>query len=133
MHKGAFLALNCSISFIINNAHMIWIFFQHDQRVDHLATTIESYMEEYNYTKDEACKKLLEMVENAWKTFNQELLLLTNIPLSLVRPIINLSQVIVLFYRDKDDYTHPQGTMRDNIKLVMLEPIFTKRGIQKYI
>ncbi|KAG0454495.1 hypothetical protein HPP92_023787 [Vanilla planifolia] len=99
---------------------------EHDQRVDHLATTIETYMEEYNYTKEEACKKLLEMAENAWKTLNQELLLLTNIPLSLVRPIINISRVTALFYRDKDDYTHPQGTMRDNIKLVMLEPIFTK-------
>ncbi|KAG0455722.1 hypothetical protein HPP92_023510 [Vanilla planifolia] len=106
-------------------------FDEHDHKVNHLAILMESYMEEYNYTKEEACKKLLEMVENAWKTLNQELLQLTNIPLSLVRPIINLSRVIELFYRDKDNYTHPQGTMRDNIKLVMLKPIFAKTGTMK--
>ncbi|KAG0454501.1 hypothetical protein HPP92_023518 [Vanilla planifolia] len=95
---------------------------EHEQKENHVATTMHSYMKEHKCTKEEASQKLMEMVENAWKTLNQEFLLLTDIPVSLLRPIINLSCMVELIYKDKDSYTNPHDTMTDNIKLVMLEP-----------
>ncbi|KAG0454496.1 hypothetical protein HPP92_023788 [Vanilla planifolia] len=104
---------------------------EHEQTANHLATIVHNYMKEYNCTEEETCQKLIEMVENEWKTLNQELLLLTNLPLTLVRPIINLTRVMEIFYKEKDTFTNPFDTMKHNISLVMIEPLFPKGSIPK--
>ncbi|KAG0455725.1 hypothetical protein HPP92_023513 [Vanilla planifolia] len=103
----------------------------HEQTANHLATIVHSYMKEYNCTEEETCQKLIEMVENEWKTLNQELLLLTNLPLTLVRPIINLTRVMEIFYKEKDTFTNPFDTMKNDISLVMIEPLFPNGAIPK--
>ncbi|KAI0492370.1 hypothetical protein KFK09_026641 [Dendrobium nobile] len=97
---------------------------EHEKVGNHVATIVESYAKDNECTKEEACKKLKVMVEDAWKTLNLEYLM-TNLPLFLVRPIFNLTRVMELFYKDTDNYTNPFGSMRDNIKLVMVEPILS--------
>ncbi|KAH0449970.1 hypothetical protein IEQ34_020662 [Dendrobium chrysotoxum] len=98
---------------------------EHEEIGNHFATIVESYAKDNECTKEEACNKLKVMVEDAWKTLNQEYLI-TNLPLFLVRPIFNLARVMELFYKDTDNYTNPFGSMRDNIKLVIVEPILSK-------
>ncbi|KAI0492365.1 hypothetical protein KFK09_026636 [Dendrobium nobile] len=98
---------------------------EHEEIGNHFASIVESYTKDNECTQEEACNKLKVMVEDAWKTLNQEYLI-TNLPLFLVRPIFNLARVMELFYKDTDNYTNPFGSMRDNIKLVMVEPILSK-------
>ncbi|XP_028554402.1 alpha-humulene synthase-like isoform X2 [Dendrobium catenatum] len=97
---------------------------EHEERDNHFATIVESYTKEKKCTKEEARDKLRVMVEDAWKTLNQEYLL-SNLPLFIVQIVIKLSRMLELFYKDKDNYTNPFGFIKDKIKLLMVDPILS--------
>ncbi|KAK8945080.1 Beta-eudesmol synthase [Platanthera zijinensis] len=99
---------------------------EHEQMDKHFASIIKSYTKEYKCIEEEARKNLMELVEDAWKILNEEYLLHSNLPIFLVQPIMNLARVTELFYKDKDNYTNPFSSMRDIIKLVIVEPIISK-------
>ncbi|KAK8936574.1 hypothetical protein KSP39_PZI012516 [Platanthera zijinensis] len=99
---------------------------EHEQMDKHFASIVKSYAKDYKCKEEEARKNLMELVEDAWKILNEEYLLHSNLPVFLVQPIINLARVMELFYKDKDNYTNPFSSMRDNIKLVIVEPIISQ-------
>ncbi|KAH0457569.1 hypothetical protein IEQ34_012884 [Dendrobium chrysotoxum] len=64
----------------------------------------------------EACKKLKEMVEEHCMIINREFVSTKNIPLPLIRPILNMSCIYDFFYKDTIDiFTDSSEFMKKSI------------------
>nr|GEY44981.1 (-)-germacrene D synthase [Tanacetum cinerariifolium] len=60
----------------------------------HVASSVESYMKQYNVTEERAYDLLNTLVEDAWKDLNRESLICKDIPMPLKMRVINLTRVI---------------------------------------
>nr|QSK97110.1 terpene synthase [Curcuma wenyujin] len=94
---------------------------EREQAGDHFASTVESYMKEYNTNEKVACKKLQEIVEKAWKDLNKESLNPTKVPRLMIERIVNFARSMEEIYNCNDMYTNPNNKMKDNISLVLVE------------
>ncbi|XP_042410634.1 beta-eudesmol synthase-like [Zingiber officinale] len=94
-----------------------------EQERDHAASTVESYMKEHGTDVKVACKKLRETVEKAWKDLNKESLNPTPVARPIIERILSFSISMEDVYRYTDEYTNSDNKMKDNISLVLVEPI----------
>nr|BAG50438.1 sesquiterpene synthase 6 [Zingiber zerumbet] len=94
-----------------------------EQERDHVASTVESYMKEHGTNVQVTCKKLREMLEKAWKDLNKERLNPTLVARPIIERILSFSVSMEDVYRDTDEYTHSDKKMKDNVSLVLVEPI----------
>ncbi|XP_020596455.1 alpha-humulene synthase-like [Phalaenopsis equestris] len=86
--------------------------YQNEQKRNHVASSIQCYAKENGCSELEACKKLREMVEENWKIINREFAS-SNIPLSLIRPTMNLTYFAYFVYKNKTDiYTNSSKFMK---------------------
>ncbi|KAK9689061.1 hypothetical protein RND81_09G032500 [Saponaria officinalis] len=91
---------------------------------DHVASAVQCYMLQYDVSEEEAEEKLRELVEEAWKDLNQEMLRPTKLERPLMMRILNLSRIIEVFYRlGEDDYSVVSQNMKDKIQLVLIDPV----------
>ncbi|XP_073117608.1 alpha-humulene synthase [Elaeis guineensis] len=95
--------------------------FEHERK--HVSSAVHCYIKEHGTSMQEACEKLLGMVEDDWKILNQECLSTTAVPKSLIMRIINLARIMEIIYRKYDSYTHSSGIMKDHITSLLVEPI----------
>ena len=65
---------------------------QREQTGEHNASTVQSYMMEHEVTKEVACVKLNELIEDSWKDMLTVFLAPTNQPLVVPQMILNLSK-----------------------------------------
>nr|XP_010909538.2 alpha-humulene synthase [Elaeis guineensis] len=94
-----------------------------EQERNHVSSAVQCYVKEHGTSVQEACEKLLEMVEEDWKILNQECLNMTAMPMSLITRIINLARMMETLYRKSDSYTHSSTTMKDKITSLLIEAI----------
>ncbi|KAG6499283.1 hypothetical protein ZIOFF_039040 [Zingiber officinale] len=94
-----------------------------EQERDHVASTVECYMKEHGTDVKVACEKLREMLEKAWKDLNKERLNPTLVARPIIERILSLSISMEDVYRDTDEYTHSDKKMKDNVSLVLVEPV----------
>ncbi|KAH9626779.1 hypothetical protein KSS87_001938 [Heliosperma pusillum] len=91
---------------------------------DHVASAVQCYMSQYGVSEEEAEEKLRELVEEAWKDLNMEMLRPTKFPRPLMMRILNLSRVIEVFYRlGEDDYSVVSENMKEKIHAVLIDPV----------
>ncbi|XP_057414842.1 (-)-germacrene D synthase-like [Lotus japonicus] len=93
-----------------------------EQERGHVASAIECYMRQHHVTKQEATEELCRQVASAWKDINQECLDSTEIPKPLITVIVNLTRVMEVLYKDGDGYTHSQGSTKNDIASLLLNP-----------
>lgn len=80
-------------------------------------------MKQHGATKDEAYLELDKRVTIAWKDINQECLSPTQIPLSLLARIDNLTRAINILYDGDDGYTHSSTRTKDLITSVLIDRV----------
>ncbi|KAK1323374.1 (-)-germacrene D synthase [Acorus calamus] len=82
------------------------------------------YILENGLTQDEANLEFQRMIEEAWKTINQELLLTTLcFPVRVISPALDLACMMEVIYKKADTYNKPDGEMKDRITMLLLNPI----------
>lgn len=97
--------------------------YRNEQKRNHVASSVQCYVKEHGCSDIEACKKLKEMVEEHWKIINREFLS-TNIPLPLIRPVLNLACFNDFVYKDRTDiYTDSSEYMKKSIIEILVEPV----------
>nr|QYL01197.1 terpene synthase 7 [Stevia rebaudiana] len=96
---------------------------QREQERDHIPSCIECYIKETGASKEEACVFFAKQVEDAWKVINRASLRPTDIPFSLLSPIINITSVIHVFYGGNDNYGHAGEEMIGYIKSLLVHPM----------
>ncbi|KAK8966758.1 (S)-beta-bisabolene synthase [Platanthera guangdongensis] len=109
----------CLIGRIMNDI----VSYKLEQKRIHIASTVQCYLVEHECSEEEACLKHLEMSNKAWKTINKEFLTLNKLPLSLIRPIMNLAWSNEYVYLRKDMYTQSEEIVKENINVVLIEPV----------
>ncbi|CAL5374479.1 unnamed protein product [Camellia sinensis] len=85
---------------------------------------VQCYMREHGVSEEEACGKIREMVDIAWKDINEELQnpnRLLHLPLLL--PTLNLSRMMEVIYGHGDGYTNSKGQTKDIIISLLVNPI----------
>ncbi|KAL0824510.1 hypothetical protein Bca101_048187 [Brassica carinata] len=93
-----------------------------ERKRKHVATGIDFYMKQFGVSKERAAEEIFNIVSNAWKDLNQELMRPHSVNFSLLMPILNLSRVIHVFYRYQDAYTHPEF-LKEHVVSLLVENI----------
>ncbi|KAL0729015.1 hypothetical protein Bca4012_025108 [Brassica carinata] len=93
-----------------------------ERKRKHVATGIDCYMKQFGVSKERAEEEIFNIVSNAWKDLNQELMRPHSVSFSLLMPILNLSRVIDVFYRYQDGYTHPEF-LKEHVVSLLIENI----------
>ncbi|XP_031284207.1 delta-guaiene synthase 3-like [Pistacia vera] len=65
---------------------------------------VQCYMKDHNVSEEEACKKIKEMVDIAWKNINEEIHEPNHPPLLLLLPSLNLARMMEVLYQNGDCY-----------------------------
>uniref|UniRef100_A0A0D9ZGD2 Terpene synthase N-terminal domain-containing protein n=2 Tax=Oryza glumipatula TaxID=40148 RepID=A0A0D9ZGD2_9ORYZ len=71
-----------------------------------IPTTVECYMKEHGVTIQDAKKALWCLVEDEWRSINQEFLSNTTVPVPLLTRVINLARAMETMYKTIIGYTH---------------------------
>lgn len=72
-----------------------------------VATSVECYIKENNVTSEVALTKIASLVDDAWKTLNQELFEHRSDLLPVVQQVTNFARSMMFLYHDKrDGYTN---------------------------
>ncbi|KAJ0102225.1 hypothetical protein Patl1_04448 [Pistacia atlantica] len=84
---------------------------------------VQCYMKDHNVSEEEACKKIKEMVDIAWKNINEEIQEPNHPPLPLLLPSLNLARMMEVLYQNGDCYTNSTGKTKKRIASVLVDPI----------
>ncbi|KAI0502232.1 hypothetical protein KFK09_017179 [Dendrobium nobile] len=110
---------SCIIGRLMNDV----VSYELEQKINDVASSVQCYVMEHECPKEEACRKLLEMSNDAWKSINKEFVSLNKLSLSLIWPIINLARFNEFIYLRKDLYTNSDHIMKETISAVLIEPV----------
>ena len=80
-------------------------------------------MKKYNVSREAAIKEGRKRISDAWKDMNKECLMPIEVPMPFLTRILNLSRFMDVVYKDKDNFTHPEGEMKTFIKALLIDPI----------
>nr|XP_043607603.1 (E)-beta-farnesene synthase-like [Erigeron canadensis] len=95
-----------------------------EQERNHVASSIECYMKQYDVSEEQACEVLTKQVEDNWKVINQESLRPLDVPRPLLMSPINLARVCdVLYKHGDDDYNHAGKDMIKYINSLLVHPM----------
>ncbi|CAL9772093.1 unnamed protein product [Musa acuminata subsp. burmannicoides] len=97
--------------------------YEREGKREHVVSTVHCCMKEYGTSIDDACKKLQEMVEDAWKDINQECLNPTTFLAPLLQTSLYLTRILENVYKYIDAYTESYTTMRECISLLLVQPV----------
>ncbi|KAK7313005.1 hypothetical protein VNO77_37322 [Canavalia gladiata] len=93
-----------------------------EQKREHVSSALGCYMKQHGATKCEAVDELHKQITSAWKDINEEYLDPTKVPRPLLTVVLNLSRVMDVLYKDADGYTHSNGSTKNNIATLLLNP-----------
>nr|KYP34499.1 (+)-delta-cadinene synthase isozyme A [Cajanus cajan] len=94
-----------------------------EQKRRHVSTFLECYMDQYGESREAAIHECRKRITNAWKDINEECLMPTSVPMPFLQRILNITRFIDVFYKDKDNYTHSGGLMKECIKALLIDPV----------
>ncbi|XP_064986606.1 (S)-beta-bisabolene synthase-like isoform X1 [Musa acuminata AAA Group] len=97
--------------------------YEREGKREHVVSTVHCCMKEYGTSIDDACKKLQEMVEDAWKDINQECLNPTTFLAPLLQTSLYFTRILENVYKYIDAYTESNTTMRECISLLLVQPV----------
>ncbi|RWR76521.1 germacrene D synthase isoform X1 [Cinnamomum micranthum f. kanehirae] len=118
--KEAFDWIKSHPKFLMDSSLISRLF---EQKREHFASVIESYMKEHGVSRPVACEKIWEMVTSAWKDMNKFCLKPTLFPLSLLTRVVNLTRMIEVIYLHGDGYTDSSREIKEMIKSMFVDPI----------
>ncbi|XP_031106764.1 (-)-germacrene D synthase-like [Ipomoea triloba] len=110
---------NCSICRLMDDI----IGHEFEQERGHVVSAVECYTKEYNVSEQEAYVEIEKLISKAWKDLNQECLHPTPVPMKVLLRIMNLTRVIFLLYKDKDNYTFSQVKLKYFINTILVQPV----------
>ncbi|KAF7081871.1 hypothetical protein CFC21_085777 [Triticum aestivum] len=75
-----------------------------------VATAVDCYIKEHGVTVDQAKEALGRLVEEQWRSINEEFLTNTTVPVEVLTRVVNLARVMDCMYKKLDGYTHSSET-----------------------
>ncbi|KAL5764459.1 hypothetical protein ACOSP7_016822 [Xanthoceras sorbifolium] len=78
-----------------------------EQKRQHVASAVECYIKQYGASREEAVGELNKMVQDIWKSVNEECMKPAIIPIRHLNLIVNNIRLTEVTYKDIDGYTNP--------------------------
>nr|QLC36842.1 terpene synthase 22 [Cannabis sativa] len=104
-----------------------------EQERNHVLSTVECYMKQYEVSEEEAIKELNKRVANCWKEINEDFIRPTSVPFPILFRIINLTKTADFMYREGgDQYTHVGKVLKDSIAALLIDPIIFLEDLLQY-
>ncbi|KAJ9557492.1 hypothetical protein OSB04_012106 [Centaurea solstitialis] len=91
-----------------------------EQERKHVASGIECYLKQFDGTEEHAHDVFSKRVEDAWKEMIRESLTCKDVPMPLIKQVINFARVIDVLYKDKDTFTHVGDEFINYIKSLLI-------------
>ncbi|XP_020239096.1 probable terpene synthase 2 [Cajanus cajan] len=93
-----------------------------EQRRDHVASSVECCMKQYDISYREAYNFIRKDVEEYWKVINEECLRSNDIPKSVLDCVVNYARISEVCYGNhQDNYTN--GGLKDYVSSLLLDPV----------
>ncbi|KAG5601157.1 hypothetical protein H5410_032527, partial [Solanum commersonii] len=90
----------------------------------HVASIIDSYIKQYEVSKEEAYVEIRKIVKNAWKDMNKEFLFHKEVPLFVLELGLNFARLEDTIFGDgHDEYTSPKSKTKKMLSLLLVESI----------
>ncbi|KAK4566531.1 hypothetical protein RGQ29_002698 [Quercus rubra] len=94
-----------------------------EQERGHASSAVECYMKQHGVSEQVVHDEFNRQVANAWKDINEECIRPTVVPMPLLMRCVNLTRSFDIIYKEGDNYTHVGKEMKDNVALVLIDPI----------
>ncbi|KAJ9557488.1 hypothetical protein OSB04_012102 [Centaurea solstitialis] len=91
-----------------------------EQERKHVASGIECFLKQFDGTEEHAHDVFSKRVEDAWKEMIRESLTCKDVPMPLIKQVINFARVIDVLYKDKDTFTHVGDEFINYIKSLLI-------------
>ncbi|KAJ9565412.1 hypothetical protein OSB04_001378 [Centaurea solstitialis] len=95
-----------------------------EQERKHVASSVETYMKQYDVSEEHARDLLYKKIEDVWKNIVRESLVCKDVPMPLITCVINLARVIDVIYQDKDHFTYVGEEMKSHIRSLFVSIIY---------
>ncbi|KAJ9671956.1 hypothetical protein PVL29_025550 [Vitis rotundifolia] len=94
-----------------------------EQKRGHVASAVECYMKQHGASEQETHDEFNKQVRDAWKDINQECLMPTAVPMTVLMRILNLARVMDVLYTHEDGYTHSGTVLKDFITSMLIDSV----------
>nr|QWB49544.1 terpene synthase 10 [Aquilaria sinensis]WBO38686.1 terpene synthase 15 [Aquilaria agallochum] len=84
---------------------------------------VHCYMKDYNVSEEEACERIKEMIDLAWKAINEEIQKPNHLPLPVLLPALNFARMMEVLYQNIDGYTNSGGRTKERITSLLVHPV----------
>ncbi|CAH8364086.1 unnamed protein product [Eruca vesicaria subsp. sativa] len=92
-----------------------------DMSRGYVTNSINCYKKQYGVTEEEAIRKLHEIVADAHKMINEELLKPINVPRKVLNAMATCGRMVFVSYETDDQYTRPGGKFKNDITSMYLD------------
>lgn len=80
-------------------------------------------MNQYGVSEQETHEEFNKQVSDAWKDINEECIVPTVVPMSILMRVVNLARVIDVVYKNEDCYTHSRTLLKDFVTSILIDPV----------
>ncbi|WKA12340.1 hypothetical protein VitviT2T_029734 [Vitis vinifera] len=94
-----------------------------EQNREHVASAVECHVKQHGASEQETHKEFNKQVTNAWKDVNEEYLIPTAVPMTILTRVLNLSRVIDVIYKNEDGYTHSRTVLKDFVTSMLIDSV----------
>ncbi|KAL4558359.1 hypothetical protein LXL04_036558 [Taraxacum kok-saghyz] len=119
LSKPLLVKASCQIARLMDD-----IFSQKEEKErTHVASSVESYMKQYDVPEEYVRDLFNQKIEDAWKHITQESLTCKDVPMTLITRVINLARVMDVLYKRKDSFTNVGKELIDHIESLVVHAI----------
>ncbi|KAI7757443.1 hypothetical protein M8C21_008784 [Ambrosia artemisiifolia] len=116
LSKPPLVKASCIIARLMND----FVSRKEEKEKMHVVSNVVSYMKQHGVTKEYAHNILNNQIEDAWMDLTLESLICTNVPMHVKMRVINLTQVLTVMYKGKDNYTEVGEELICHIKSLLI-------------
>ncbi|KAJ3679488.1 hypothetical protein LUZ60_017499 [Juncus effusus] len=96
--------------------------YEREHKIGQVASTFDCYMKEFNANVEETTIKFYSLVEDAWRTINQECLKPTAVSLKLIERPVNYARMMQIIYTHAGDGYNKCENLKEFVALLFVKP-----------
>ncbi|KAF3568368.1 hypothetical protein DY000_02013072 [Brassica cretica] len=106
-----------TVTRVLNDIHG----YEDDMSRGYVTNSINCYKKQYGVTEKEAFEKLHQIIANANKMINEELLKPANMPRQIIKEMLNYQRITNVSYEIGDEFTRPGGKLKSHVTSMYLD------------
>ena len=80
-------------------------------------------MKQHGASEEETHVEFNKQVTNAWKDINEECMIPTRVPRTILTRVLNFARVMDVLYKNEDGYTHSGTVLKDFVTSMIIDPV----------